>query len=448
MAKRKFKAAAQSGIRDRVVALRRVRAGDLLANPKNWRTHPEPQREAMRGVLAEIGYADALLARETPAGLELIDGHLRQSLDPEQVVPVLVLDLSEAEAAKLLLTLDPLAGMAEANSAALAKLLAEVDSEIPAVQALLDELAKDNGIDLSGEPMADPEPQIDRAAELQKVWGTAAGQVWEIPGKAGVHRVVCGDCRELLPGVADNSVAMIFTDPPYGHNNNDDGDLIERREAALGKPKTKSSAARPIANDGPEANELLRAILPDLRRVLVPGGCCCCCCGGGGPDPQFARWSLWIDEVIPFKMCVVWDKGGLGMGWHYRRCWECVLVAGKPGAACKWYGGNSEPNIIRDVGKIIPNADQHPTEKPPALAARFIGYHSLPGEVVYDPLLGSGSTLIAAEQLGRVCYGMEISPGYVAVILQRAADAGLKPALSGAQKPKRNSQRPRASHRA
>ena len=65
-------------IRDRVVSLRRVRAGDLRPNPRNWRTHPEAQREALQGVLAEIGYADALFAREVDAGLELIDGHLRE----------------------------------------------------------------------------------------------------------------------------------------------------------------------------------------------------------------------------------------------------------------------------------------------------------------------------------------------------------------------------------
>ncbi len=101
-------------IRDRIKSLRRVRAGDLRPNPKNWWTHPQAQQDAMRGVLAEIGYADALLARELPDGsLELVDGHLRADLDPEQKVPVLVLDVTAAEAAKMLITLDPLAAMAE-----------------------------------------------------------------------------------------------------------------------------------------------------------------------------------------------------------------------------------------------------------------------------------------------------------------------------------------------
>ncbi len=65
-------------IRDRIRELRRVRASELRPNPRNWRTHPQTQRDALCGVLAEIGYADALLARElTDGSLELIDGHLR-----------------------------------------------------------------------------------------------------------------------------------------------------------------------------------------------------------------------------------------------------------------------------------------------------------------------------------------------------------------------------------
>ncbi|MFA5234952.1 MAG: hypothetical protein WC390_11190 [Sulfurimonas sp.] len=135
------------GIRDRIKKLIRVRAGDLSACPKNWRTHQKAQVDALRGVIAEIGYADALLARELPNGtLELVDGHARQALDPEQIVPVLVLDLDQDEALKLMAVLDPLAGMAEANEVALESLLAEIGTESEALQAMLDGLAKENGI--------------------------------------------------------------------------------------------------------------------------------------------------------------------------------------------------------------------------------------------------------------------------------------------------------------
>ena len=127
----------------------------------------------------------------------------------------------------------------------------------------------------------------------------------------------------------------MFNDPPYGHNNNND-DLIRRREAALGRGD--HGKARAIANDsGADTNVLVQWAFGEFSRLLVPGACCCCCCcGGGGPDPQFARWSLWLDAAVGFKHMVVWDKGPIGMGWHYRRSYETVLVGEKPGAACKW----------------------------------------------------------------------------------------------------------------
>ena len=98
----------------------------MRPNARNWRTHPAAQREALRGILAEVGYAGALVARELPDGsLELIDGHLRAETTPNALVPVLVLDVSEAEALKLLATYDPLAALAETNQAALDSVLSE-----------------------------------------------------------------------------------------------------------------------------------------------------------------------------------------------------------------------------------------------------------------------------------------------------------------------------------
>jgi len=156
-------------IRDRIRELRRVKAGELRPHPKNWRTHPKAQQDALRGLLAEIGYADALLVRELPDGsLELIDGHLRAETTPDMEVPVLVLDLDEKEAAKLLALHDPLTGLAEANDDALADLLAHVDTENEAVQAVLDamisspdEIAEDSAPD--GLP---PEVEIPEAFQV------------------------------------------------------------------------------------------------------------------------------------------------------------------------------------------------------------------------------------------------------------------------------------------
>jgi hypothetical protein len=133
-------------IRDRVKELRRVKAGDILPDPRNWRRHPKAQLDALRGVLQEIGIADALLARETPDGLMLIDGHGRQELDSKTLWPVLILDVNEDEAAEIMATLDPLAAMAQADQKQLDALLQDVQSGEAAVQQMLSDLAAREGI--------------------------------------------------------------------------------------------------------------------------------------------------------------------------------------------------------------------------------------------------------------------------------------------------------------
>jgi site-specific DNA-methyltransferase (adenine-specific) len=216
---------------------------------------------------------------------------------------------------------------------------------------------------------------------------------------------------------------MIFTDPPYGHNNNNNGDLISRWEAALGRgdyiPERDN---RPIANDGKEADDVFRGFIIEAERLLSPGCCCCCCCGGGGPDPMFARWSLWLDQTpgLVFKQMIVWDKGPMGMGWHYRRSYETVLVAQKTGAACRWFDTSHKvENIIRHIPKIIPSANDHPTEKPVNLAAHFIRLHSKPGDLVLDPFAGYGTTGIAAVRMGRGFIGIELNPAYCEMARRR-----------------------------
>lgn len=235
-------------------------------------------------------------------------------------------------------------------------------------------------------------------------------------------QVITGDCLKILPTLAAGSVDCVVTDPPYGHNNNN-GDLIHRREEALGRGK--AGQARPIANDGEEASEILRSALPEFVRLLRAGCCCCCCCcGGGGPDPQFARWSLWMDEYLDFKQMVVWDKGPMGMGWHYRRSYETVLVGMKPGGPCEWYDESSKiENIIRPgdhgIRKIIPRADDHPTPKPWELAAHFVRLHCKPGGLVLDPFAGYGWVGVACARTGRSFIGIEIDPHYAEIARKR-----------------------------
>ena len=127
-------------MKDRVKELRRVPASELRANPKNWRRHPPAQQEALRGVLEDIGFADAVIARETDDGLELIDGHLRQEVMGDQVVPVLIVDVTAEEADKMLLTYDPLAMMAHADQDQLLHLLRDTQFESKAVFDMLEAL--------------------------------------------------------------------------------------------------------------------------------------------------------------------------------------------------------------------------------------------------------------------------------------------------------------------
>src|SRR5436305_4224380 len=101
-------------IRNRIKEHRRVRAGDLVPHEWNFRVHPELQRDALRALYARVGFARSLLAYELPDGrLKLIDGHLRRDLDPDMEVDIEVLDVGEEEARALLLSIDPLASLAQ-----------------------------------------------------------------------------------------------------------------------------------------------------------------------------------------------------------------------------------------------------------------------------------------------------------------------------------------------
>jgi hypothetical protein len=153
-------------IRNRIKELRYVRAGDLRPNPKNWRSHPQAQRDALRGMLAEVGIVDALAVRELDDGsLEIIDGHLRAEITPDEMVPVLVLDVDAAEADKVLATFDPLSAMAEANRDALAKLVAGIEIKADPVAEMLKGILGD-AAGGTAEAAARGAPELEISAEL------------------------------------------------------------------------------------------------------------------------------------------------------------------------------------------------------------------------------------------------------------------------------------------
>ena len=202
-------------IRDRIKDLRRVKASDLMPNPRNWRQHPPAQQRAMAAALDEIGFADAVLAREVDGGLELIDGHLRTETVPDAELPVLVLDVTEAEADKLLATLDPLAAMATTDAAKLGDLISHLTVSSKDLQQVVDQTAAGAGIEV--EPQGKWYDKYNDLRELDEIPDdvpaiTKPGEVVTL----GRHTLTCGDCLEVLRSLPESSVDAVVTDPPYG----------------------------------------------------------------------------------------------------------------------------------------------------------------------------------------------------------------------------------------
>ena len=223
--------------------------------------------------------------------------------------------------------------------------------------------------------------------------------------------IVQAEAIQFMSSLEKDSVDMILSDPPYGIGFND-GDM----NSALGrifKDRERVRDVQTIQNDKPEDYEnMIRGFLREGRRILKPGGVAAVfCSGGGGPDkdgPTFSKLAMWMAEVFDFRQAVVWDKGGLGLGLRYRRNYEFVMVANKLGAPMKWYDtSNKVANIVK-IGKIIPDSEQHPTEKPIEIFEFFIKLHTQENDLVLDPFCGSGTCGVACEKLCRRFIGVDL----------------------------------------
>jgi DNA modification methylase len=393
-------------IRNRVRELRTVKAAELTPNPRNWRTHPKAQQDALRGILAEVGYADALLARELPDGsLMLVDGHLRAETTPDQEVPVLVLDISEAEADKLLLSLDPLAALAETNAVALDALLREVDTGSEGLQQMYADLA-DAAELYQDDPAEIVEDEIP-APPADPI--TKPGDLWLL----GDHRLLCGDstkAEDVERLMAGAKAEMMLTDPPYGVEY--DPTWRDGVGAFVDKTKMRGVVSNDEIVDWTAAYSLFTGA---VAYVWHAGKFC------GQVADNLAACDFDIRSQI------IWKKHHFAMSrgdyhWHHEPCWYAV----RKGMSSGW-GGDRTQSTIWEITSLNPSgrgkaeaADEktvHGTQKPVECMARPMRNHE--AELIYDPFLGSGTTLIAAEQLGRKCYGMEISPAYCDVIVKR-----------------------------
>jgi len=410
-------------IRDRIREFRRVRARDLVPNPKNWRRHPKAQVDALRGLLSEIGYADALLVRVLSDGrLMLVDGHLRAETTPDSEVPVLVLDVTGEEADKILLTLDPLAAMAELDSERIKVLLETVRTDSDAVQDLLRRTAGNRLWEIvHPDEVAEAEVALDRADELAEKWRTAPGQLWQ----AGLHRLICGDSTNdaVIARLWENTrerARLLWTDPPYG--------VAYSAKTAWANAYRAGPKRRPIENDSLKPSELQNLFATALsvaRQYCVSGAVIY-----AAVPSIFIKYFIQglEDGGFSYRHCLVWIKQAFVLGrsdYHYQH--EPILYGWLDNGPHYFIDDRTQSSVF-EIDRPISSPD-HPTCKPAELVGRMIANSSRPGELVYDPFCGSGSTIVAAHQLGRIGYGCEIDPGYLAVELERLSLLGLKPEL-------------------
>jgi DNA modification methylase len=387
-------------IRDRVTELVRLRAGDLVPNPSNWRRHPDHQRAALRGLLREIGYADALLARREGEDLVLIDGHLRQGLDPDQIVPVLVLDVNEAEARTLLATLDPLAALAVPDPDALARLLESVKSSSGAVNDLLEGLARDAGLALA-RLRTDP----DEAPPLPEEPRTRPGDLWLL----GEHRLLCGDAtkaEDVARLMNGERADQLLTDPPYGV------DYVGKTAREL----------RITGDTQQGLGGLLAASFARAGEVLAEGAAIYVFHPAGPQSVTFLE--AFLAQGWRLHQTLVWVKESLVLGhadYHYRHepiAYGYASGGGRRGrGGAGWHGGDAQDSVL-EVARPAASRE-HPTMKPVELVGRLLENSSAPGERVLDPFCGSGSTLVAAQLLRRRAFCMELDPRYCDVIVER-----------------------------
>jgi DNA modification methylase len=408
-------------IRNRVRELRTVKAAELTPNPRNWRTHPKAQQDALRGILAEVGYADALLARELPDGsLMLVDGHLRAETTPDQQVPVLVLDISEAEADKLLLSLDPLAALAETNAVALDALLREVDTGSEGLQQMYADLAdaaelyQDDPAEIVEDEV--PEPPADPI--------TKPGDLWLL----GDHRLLCGDstkAEDVERLMAGTKADLCFTSPPYSDQRTYTGEANLSPEHLSG---FITKACRHCEYVAMNLGIARRSGFIDTywdRYVQKAHE------SGFG----LVSWNVWyrtggfsvgqITAMFPIEHEFIFVFGQKPRQLHATvpnaNGGEGVVSSNRAADGSIGKKKGMVYRSHRELGTVIVSPpvnanDMHPAQFPVLLPAEYIKAF---GDSVYEPFCGSGTTLIAAEQLGRKCYGMEISPAYCDVIVKR-----------------------------
>ena len=255
----------------------------------------------------------------------------------------------------------------------------------------------------------DTEPEIDRAEELRQKWGVETGQLW----KLGEHRLLCGDstrAEDVARVMGEDLATLVVTDPPYGVSYAD-------KNAFLNAVDKGCSVQTAIANDHlskDATQELWRAAFAAMASAMGKGGVVYCFMPQGGD--QMMMMMMMMDAGIEPRHELIWLKNNHVLGrTDYAYKHEPILYAWKEGGH-KFYG-DFQTSILEFARPQ--KSDLHPTMKPVPLIERLMANSSQEGEAVYEPFSGSGTCLIACENLKRRCRAIEISPAYVAVALER-----------------------------
>jgi DNA modification methylase len=408
--------AAATPWRNRIVGSGEEDPTQLVGNPGNWRTHPGPQRDALRGSLAQVGWVQQILVNKRTGFV--VDGHARveEAISAgAKTVPVLYVDLTPEEERLILATLDPIGTMAGRNDERLTELLTNLQAGDPGLQALLDSLRP--LVPVVGLTNPDDVPEIEPST-------IKVGDLFAL----GDHRLMCGSAIDpenvarLLDGAQPR---LLNTDPPYGVEL--DQTWRDGVSGKDGQPAAEDATVAPTRRHGRTVGHRNTSISGDTRAdwseafELVPSlevaYVWCATTGmievGGG-----------LERIgFELRQQIIWAKTQAAMSrsaynWQHEPCWYAV----RKGKTASWRGSHNDTTLWEMASpKMIMGGSteakyDHPTQKPVEAMSRAIGHHA--GDV-YEPFSGSGTTIIAAEMLGRRCYAMEIDPRYVAVSLRR-----------------------------
>ncbi len=457
-------------IRDRIKTFKRIKASSLTPHPDNPREHPKAQSSVMMAALHEIGYADALVVREVGKGYELLDGHLRAEITPDMKVPCLVVDLDDNEARKFIATHDPIGALAVTDQDALARLTADIEWATDLGEKRLVQFLANKGNPLEGlaeQPVpATPKDPV-----------TKLGDVWLL----GNHRIMCGDCRDpsdvkaLMDGAPMN---LAITSPPYASQRHYDEasefEPIPPDEYVDWFDAVQANIQEHLAHDGSWFLNIKEHCEDGQRHLYVkdltlahvrkwswrfvdefawthggtPKAVNQRFKNGWEPIFQFAlgRHKFNPDSVMhPTDSAIDFSTGKIkpilgfkengqvgktghpndenkqglkfpkGEGMGGKAGLGDAIGAREAGAVVE---GLAYPSNVLSLGKNR-EALGHSAAYPVSLPAFFTKAYSNDGDIIYDPFIGSGSTLIAAEQLDRECYGLEISPAYCDVAVER-----------------------------